>query len=109
MNKPKILRLALSLAFQTTLFCSLAGIAMAQTTDVSNLTSAEYQKKFNDLTQEGFRPIKVWSKQLGTIDSVGAKPRFGYWATFQKVPNGTPWVARHGLDAATYQQEFNKW
>jgi len=81
-------------------------IAMGQTIDVENLTSAEYQKKFNELVQGGFRPIKVWSKPLQVI---GEKPSFGYWATFQKVPNGTPWVARHGLDAATYQQDFNKW
>ena len=48
----------------------------------------------------------MWSKQLGTIDSAGAS--FGYWATFAK-DSGTPWVARHGLNAGMYQQEFNKW
>jgi hypothetical protein len=85
-------------------------IAMGQTIDVENLTSAEYQKKFNELIQAGFRPIKVWSKPQHVIDyAEGEKPSFGYWATFQKVPNGAPWEARHGLDAATYQQEFNKW
>ena len=106
LNKPKILRFVLSFALQTMLFCLLANIAMGQTTNVSNLTSAEYQRKFNELTKAGLRPIKVWSKQLGTIDSAGAS--FGYWATFAK-DSGTPWVARHGLNAGMYQQEFNKW
>ena len=110
MNRAKILGLLVSLASQTTLFCLSANIAMAQTTEVKNLTSAEYQKKFDQLTQAGFRPVKVWSKTLGVIDyTEGEHPRFGYWATFQKVPGGPPWVARHGIDAATYQQEFNKW
>lgn len=85
---------------------SEANIATGQTTNVSNLTSAEYQRKINELTKEGLRPVKVWSKQLGRIDAAGAS--FGYWATFEK-DNGTPWVARHGLDAGAYQQEFNKW
>ena len=90
-----------------TLLCLLANIALGQVAQVENLTSTEYQKKFNQLTQQGYRPIKVWAKTLGVFDSV--QPSFGYWATFQKVPNGRPWVARHGLDAATYQQEFDKW
>jgi len=106
MSKPKILRLALWRVLQTMLFCLLANVTMGQTTNVSNLTSAEYQRKFDELTKLGLRPIKVWSGQLGTIDSAGLS--FGYWATFGK-DNGTPWVARHGIDAGTYQQEFNKW
>src|SRR5262249_36772014 len=98
-----ILRLALWRVLQTTLSCLLANIAMGQTFSVSHLTSAEYQTKFNELTKQGLRPIKVWS--WGPIDSAGS---FGYWATFQK-DDGTPWVARHGIDAGAYQQEFNKW
>jgi len=85
-------------------------IASGQKVNVENLTSAEYQKKFDELILAGFRPIKVWAKQLQVIDHTeGEKPSFGYWATFQKVPNGTPWAERHGLDAAMYQREFNKW
>lgn len=83
-----------------------ANVALSQTIEVTNVTAAEYQKKFNELTKQGFRPIKVWSKTLGTFDSA---PSFGYWATFQKVPNGPAWASFHGLDAAAYQKEFNKW
>jgi hypothetical protein len=92
------------------LLCLFGNTALAQVKEVQNVTAKEYQKKFDELTKEGYRPIKVWSKTLGVFDYVGGeKPSFGYWATFKKTSNGTPWVARHGLDAATYQQEFNKW
>src|SRR5882724_8229519 len=84
--------------------------ALGQDTELTNLTCREYQKKFDELVQRGYRPVKVWSKTLGVIDYVdGEHPSFGYWATFRKVPGGTPWVARHGLDAGAYQSEFDKW
>ncbi len=84
--------------------------ARAQDLEIKNLTSKEYQKKFDQLVQQGFRPIKVWSKTLGVFDYEGGEqPSFGYWATFRKVPNSPAWVARHGIDAASYQNEFNKW
>jgi hypothetical protein len=89
-----------------TALCLLAQVALGQTVEVTNVTAKEYQKKFDELTKQGFRPIKVWSKTLGTFDSA---PSFGYWATFQKVPNGPPWASFHGLDAAAYQTQFNKW
>jgi hypothetical protein len=75
--------------------------------EVTNLTAKEYQKKFDQLVQQGFRPVKVWSKTLGTFEG-GANPSFGYWATFRKVPNSPAWAARHGIDGATYGSEFNK-
>jgi hypothetical protein len=89
-----------------TALCLLAHVALGQTVEVSNVTAKEYQKKFDELTKQGFRPIKVWSKTLGTFDSA---PSFGYWATFKKVPNGPLWASFHGLDAAAYQKEFTKW
>jgi|SRR5262249_5106472 len=107
LNKPKIRRFVPSFALQTTLFCFLANIAMGQTTELRNLTHSEFTKKINSLAQEGFRPIKIWSKQLGTIDSVGAN--FGFWATLKKDPNGPPWHTVHGINADQYQQSFNKW
>jgi hypothetical protein len=92
------------------LLCLFANGVLGQVVEVKNLTSNEYQKKFDKLTKQGYRPIKVWSKTLQVFDYVGGEqPSFGYWATFQKISNGTAWVARHGMDAATYQQEFNKW
>jgi hypothetical protein len=106
MNNSKIIKLVLSLALQTTLFCFLANIASGQTTDVSNLTYDEFKKKLDDLGKQGFRPVKIWSKPLGTFDSASAKP--GYWAKLEKVRGGIPWAARFGKNAEHYQQEFEK-
>ena len=93
-----------------TALCLLAHVALAQTVEVKNVTAKEYQKKFDELTKQGFRPIKVWSKPLSVFDyQPGEGPSFGFWATFQKVPNSPPYVAFHGLDAAAYQREFTKW
>src|SRR3954464_14201380 len=85
----------------------LATVSQGQTVEVKNLSGKEYQKKFDELTKAGFRPVKVWSKTLGVFE--GDVPMFGFWATFQKVPNSPPYVAFHGLDAAAYQREFTKW
>ena len=64
------------------------------------LTAAEYQTRFNDLRQQGYRPIHV----CGYGD--GGAPRFaGLW----EKSTGTDWQARHGLTAAQYEQEFDKW
>ncbi|HEV2806580.1 MAG TPA: hypothetical protein VGW57_16765 [Chthoniobacterales bacterium] len=88
----------------------LANVALGQTVEVKNVTGKEYQKRFDELTKQGFRPIKVWSKTLSVFDyQPGEGPAFGFWATFQKVPNGPPWASFHGLDAAAYQREFDKW
>ena len=88
----------------------LANVAQGQTIEVKNLTGKEYQKRFNELTKQGYRPVKVWGKTLSVFDYEGGEgPSFGYWGTFQKVPNSPPWVAFHGLDAAGYQQQFTKY
>ncbi|MBE7157606.1 MAG: hypothetical protein INR62_04080 [Rhodospirillales bacterium] len=89
-----------------TFFCLMANSALGQVIQEKNLTSTEYQKRFDQHVKDGYRPVKVWSKALGVFDGPTS---FGYWATFQKDSGKIPWVARHGLDAATYQQEFNKW
>ena len=92
-----------------TLLAFLANVALGQTQEVKNLTGKEYQKKFEELTKQGYRPVKVWAKTLSVFDyQPGEGPQFGYWATFQKVPNSPPWVSFHGLDAAAYQKEFTK-
>lgn len=92
----------------TALLCLIANTLLSQVVNVANLTSGQYQKKFDALVQQGYRPIKVWSKVLGVFDYTdGEGPSFGFWGTFQKVPNTTPWAAKHGIDAAAYQKEFN--
>jgi hypothetical protein len=84
---------------------------MAQTEKLENLTLPEFDKKFNALVQRGYRPVKIWCKLLGTIDSVTT--RFGYWGTFQKDPNAPHFQpafrASIGFKADEYQREFNKW
>jgi Bacterial tandem repeat domain 1 len=86
------------------------GNVLAQTVEVKNVTSRQYQKQFNELTQQGYRPIKVTSKTLQVIDYVGGEqPQLGYWATFQKQPNSPAWAAQHGLTSDAYQQSFNHW
>ncbi len=82
---------------------------IGQPINVSNVTAKMYQKKFDELTAKGYRPIKVESKRLQVIDYVdGEKPSLGYWATFQKVENSYAWVARHGLSNQAYGQEFDR-
>jgi Bacterial tandem repeat domain 1 len=111
MNKPTILRFVLSLPLQTMLFCLLANVAMGQTEEVKNRTSNEFSKDFDALVEKGYRPVKIWCKQLGTFDSVTS--RFGYWGTFKKDPNAPnfqpDFQAVFGKKADTYQQSFNKW
>ncbi|MEO0042111.1 MAG: hypothetical protein RL329_1559 [Bacteroidota bacterium] len=86
------------------------GNVLAQTVEVKNLSSRQYQEQFNKLTQVGYRPIKVTSKVLQVIDLPdGELSQLGYWATFQKQPNSPAWAAQHGLTSDAYQQSFNHW
>lgn len=65
------------------------------------LNATEYQAIFNQLTSQGFRPVQV------SVYPSGSTAR--YAAIFDK-PNNTPsWVARHNLNAAKYQEEFDTW
>ena len=64
-----------------------------------DMTSAEYQKIFSQLTKQGYR--------LREVDgySVGASAKFA--AIFDKKA-GPAWVARHDMSSAKYQSEFTK-
>lgn len=82
---------------------------IGQPVKVTNVSAKMYQKKFDELTAKGYRPMKVESKRLQVIDYVdGERPSLGYWATFQKVENSYAWVARHGLTNQAYGQEFER-
>lgn len=84
--------------------------AFAQTVEVKNVTARQYQKRFNELTKEGYRPIKLSSKTLQVIDYTdGERPQLGYWATFQKQANVLAWASQHGLTSDAYGQSFNHW
>jgi hypothetical protein len=65
-----------------------------------DLTGAQYQLEFDKWTGLGYRPTYVSGY------AVGGSAR--YAAVWDKAP-GAPMVARHGLTAAQYQAEFNKW
>lgn len=64
------------------------------------LTAAQYQTEFNSWTAQGYRPKHISGY------AIGSEAR--YAVIFEK-PTSTPaWIARHGLNAAQYQTEFNK-
>jgi uncharacterized protein (UPF0297 family) len=64
------------------------------------LPGARYQEEFNRLTGAGFRPIHIAGYTVGGQDQ--------YAAIFEKS-RSEGWVARHNIDAATYQREFDRW
>ncbi|CAN7757911.1 hypothetical protein LJR296_006854 [Cupriavidus necator] len=64
-----------------------------------NLDSASYQREFDRLTREGYRPVVVSGYNVNGQDR--------YAAIWEKR-SSVPWVARHGMTSAQYQQEFNR-
>jgi CubicO group peptidase (beta-lactamase class C family) len=63
------------------------------------LTSAEYQQLFNELSGQG------WRLRCVSGYEVGGEPRYAcIWDQY----TGPGWAARHGLDAAGYQQAFDE-
>jgi hypothetical protein len=64
------------------------------------LSSQVYQQEFNKWTGQGFR-LKLVSGY-----SVGQQDRY---AAIWEKSEGPAWVARHGLSAQAYQQEFDNW
>lgn len=65
------------------------------------LNSAQYQQEVDKWAGQGYRPVQV----SGYVTGGNTK----YAAIFEKSANPPRWVARHGLNAAQYQQEVNKW
>ncbi len=64
-----------------------------------NLTAAQYQQTFDQLTAQGFRLVYVNGY------TVGSEPRFA--AIWEKT-GGPAFQARHNLTAAQYQQTFDQ-
>jgi hypothetical protein len=64
------------------------------------LTEAAYQQEFNTWTSQGYCLVDVSGY------SVGAEARY---AAIWKKQDCPPYVARHGLSAAAYQQQFDFW
>jgi polyglycine hydrolase-like protein len=63
------------------------------------LTSAQYQRTFDELVPQGFRPVALSGYSVGGLDR--------YAAVFEQK-GGPPFQARHGLTAAQYQQTFDQ-
>jgi CubicO group peptidase (beta-lactamase class C family) len=64
------------------------------------MSSADYQAAFNDYVGQGYRLVHVSGWQAGGED------RF---AAIWEQRGGPAWAARHGLDAAQYQQAFDEY
>ncbi|GAA2743744.1 hypothetical protein GCM10010440_24440 [Kitasatospora cinereorecta] len=65
------------------------------------LTGAQYQTLFDELSADGFR-LRCLSPYE---DEAGAERFACVWDRYA----GPPWQARHGLTAAEYQREFDRW
>jgi hypothetical protein len=63
------------------------------------LSSVRYQKEFNKLVKDGYRPVHVSGASIGGV------PRF---AAIWEKSTGPAWVARHNLTSAQYQTEFDQ-
>lgn len=73
-------------------------VAVPQMVARHNLTNGDYQGVFNDLTSQGFRPR--------CVSGYGTSGGDRYAAIFDKPASAPGMQARHGLDAAQYQQLF---
>jgi hypothetical protein len=62
------------------------------------MTSAQYQEVFNDLGQKGYRLVHVSGYGIGGKN---------HYAAIWEQASGPSWVARHGMTADGYQEEFN--
>ena len=65
-----------------------------------NMTSSEYQSKFNSLKEKGYR--------LTHISGFAAGAQAKYAAIWEKK-NGPTYVAKHGMTGTIFQQQANKW
>jgi len=65
---------------------------------VQGITAAAYQEAFDNALADGLRLVDVSGYSIDGEDH--------YVATFSDMP-GPDWIARHGLSAAEYQQEFD--
>ncbi len=63
-----------------------------------NMTAADYQKTFDDLTKQGYRLVHISGYETG------GQERFA--AIFDKS-GGPAWQARHHMSAADYQKAFD--
>jgi CubicO group peptidase (beta-lactamase class C family) len=65
-----------------------------------DLSSGEYQTKFDQRLDEGFRPVEVTGYENEGTANYGA-----IWVQFA----GPGWYSHHGMDASTYQQRASNY
>lgn len=65
-----------------------------------NMTSGDYQEKFNNYTQQGFRLKWVSGYALGSTV---------YYAAIWDKSTGLAWTAHLGMNATDYQSKFNSY
>jgi len=63
------------------------------------MNAAQYQAKFDAMTAQGFRPRKVCG-----YTGFGKQ----YFAAIWDKDGGPPWIARHNLSTAQFQQQFDE-
>jgi hypothetical protein len=66
----------------------------------ANMTSAEYQSRFDKYVKDGYR--------LTDVDGYQVDDHVYYAAIWDKSASGA-WVARHGLDSPSFQAAFDKY
>lgn len=96
--------LAAFLFLCSNLLSALAGVALAGQTPPPwvarhGLSSAEYQKAFDDFGKQGF--------QLTSVSGYVVNGEVQYAALWRKSPDAGPWAARHGLSAADFQKAID--
>jgi hypothetical protein len=64
------------------------------------LSAEQYQQEFDKAWHEGLRPVRV--------SAYPTKEGIRFAAVFVREPHNLQFAARHGLDSAAYQAEFNK-
>ena len=64
----------------------------------NGLTAAQYQQEFDTLAGQGYRP--VWVSGYGVAGQ-------DFYAAIWEQRADVPWVAKHGMTAAQYQQQFD--
>ncbi|PZD70769.1 hypothetical protein C1752_09165 [Acaryochloris thomasi RCC1774] len=85
----------------TTAIALMCGPALAATWAARHgMTSAQYQQRFDQYVSQGYRLSDVSGY------SINGKPKYAaIWSQGRSVP----WVARHGMTSAQYQQKFDQY
>ena len=65
----------------------------------NGMTSAQYQQEFNTFSQQNYRLVRVRGWSSGSS---------AHFAAIWEQTDGPPWVARHGMQATDYQEQFDK-